>query len=139
MMLRGVVESGRKEAAGFVALDWVSTQIRQKLGFSAFPGTLNLRIRDKASLRGWQRLRKTPGIRLAAPDETSCDAVCFPVQMRGAPLAAVVLPLVPGYPEDALEILSPLRLREHLGLRDGDECTLLVQGAHRGPRGGLAK
>ncbi|MEM3712744.1 MAG: DUF120 domain-containing protein [Thermoproteota archaeon] len=39
---------------------------------------------------------------------------------------AVVIPRVPSYPKDMLEIIAPVNLRETLGLKDGDEIEVTV-------------
>jgi CTP-dependent riboflavin kinase len=38
--------------------------------------------------------------------------------------AAILVPEVKDYPGDKIEIVAPLRLKEHLGVRDGDAITL---------------
>jgi riboflavin kinase len=39
---------------------------------------------------------------------------------------AIIIPQVPFYPEDVLEVIAPFSLRERLKLRDGDEVRLTV-------------
>ena len=39
---------------------------------------------------------------------------------------AIILPEVPGYPEDVLEIIAPVNLRKKLGLKDGDTVEIKV-------------
>jgi len=38
-------------------------------------------------------------------------------------LGAVLFPEVENYPDDKIEIVAPLRLKEHLGVGDGDQLT----------------
>jgi len=107
----------------FVAIPWVRGQLRRLLGAEPFPGTLNLRLSDPEPVR---RLRGLPGPEVVPEEPGYCRAKCFPAELRGV-MALVLIPLVAGYPEDKLELVSPLKLKEALGLRDGDEVELEVR------------
>ena len=40
--------------------------------------------------------------------------------------AAVIIPLVPNYPDDKLELISSEYLKQSLSLQDGDEVEVIV-------------
>jgi len=122
--IEGVVSSGRGEAAGFVDLPWVVEQVRERAGFRPFPGTLNILVHDPASLARWQRVRRVPGFLLEPGDPSFCSAACYPVLVAGRVPGVIVRPHVPSYPEGLVEVLAATCLREELGLRDGDRCSL---------------
>jgi HAD superfamily hydrolase (TIGR01509 family) len=125
--LRGLVRPGAGQARGFTALPWVREAFITHAGIDPWPGTLNLRLADAAAAAVWQRLRSHGGLRVPAGDPGSCDAEVWPVTVvagaRSAP-AAVVLPRVPGYPAERLELVSPVGLRDLLGLVDDDRVTV---------------
>ncbi len=121
--LRGRVLSGRGEAAGFTRLPWVREQVARRLGFELYPGTLNLGVERNEDVALWLRLRSTPGV-LIDPEPGYCAARCYPVSAAGQLPAAIVLPLVPDYPERSVEVIASLSLREALDLSDGDELAL---------------
>ncbi|MBI5016307.1 MAG: HAD-IA family hydrolase [Deltaproteobacteria bacterium] len=128
--LRGTVQSGRREAAGFLALPWVADQLRGKAGLVPYPGTLNVRLTDSAALDAWRELRGAErGLRLASPNPAFCDASCFPAVVNGRVRGLAVVPCVPGYPPDVVEVVAAEGLRECLGLADGDEVTLTLTDA----------
>ncbi|GAB6064206.1 MULTISPECIES: DUF120 domain-containing protein [Deferrisoma] len=120
----GVVSAGRGEAGGFVGLPWVVEQLERAAGFRPFPGTLNLKLRDEASLARWRRIRRVPGFLLEPADPSFCSAAVHPVTLPEGIAAVVVVPHVPSYPEDLVEIIAADRLRDRLGLRDGDEVVV---------------
>lgn len=124
--ITGRVCAGRGEAAGFVLLPWVLEQIRERAGFSPYPGTLNLRLSDQASLALWRRLRRFPGFVLEPPQPSFCSAACFLTTLPGNLRGIVVHPHVPSYPEDLIEVIAAVRLRDRLGLRDGDRLRLVL-------------
>ncbi|PIU59668.1 riboflavin kinase, partial [Candidatus Bathyarchaeota archaeon CG07_land_8_20_14_0_80_47_9] len=46
LCIKGKISTGKGEGAQFVKLPWVRKQIIQKLGFTPFPGTLNIRLTE---------------------------------------------------------------------------------------------
>ena len=47
IVFEGTVFSGQGRGKKFVELPWVKRQVEEKLGFSPYPGTLNLRLTGK--------------------------------------------------------------------------------------------
>lgn len=121
--MKGKVFSGEGTGNLFVDLPWARRQFRRKLKFNPYPGTLNLRVWSKKDI---EKLRKTTeGIKIEAP-KGFYEGRCFEALVRGKVRGAVVVPDVPGYPSDVLEILAPVNLREELELEDGMELTITV-------------
>jgi riboflavin kinase len=123
IVLKGKVFSGDKRGRLFVDLPWVKNQINEKLGFNPYIGTLNLKLPNKTSLN---RLRETDGI-IIMPEKGYFEGKCFKVLVNGKIEGAVVLPDVPDYPPDLLEILAPVNLRKTFGLRDGMEIKVSIR------------
>jgi CTP-dependent riboflavin kinase len=121
----GIVCSGLGEGERFTALEWVSSEFRRKLGFAAWPGTLNLRVSGPAWQRWRAALAERAGIRID-PAPGYCAAKCFPALLNGRVHAAAVFPDVPGYPEDKLELIAPLALRCALALSEGDVVRVVL-------------
>lgn len=126
-VLVGEVCSGVGEAAGFLAIDWVRAGLLRAFGFEPWPGTLNLRMGEAAAGAGgahWrERLLAQPAA-LLQPAAGFCPARCYAVRLNERIDAAIVLPEVPGYPPDKLEIVAPMHLRTALALRDGDRLRV---------------
>ncbi len=125
--LRGTVQTGRREAAGFLTVPWVAERLQARYGFVPYPGTLNLRIETPEDQKRWVALRDGPGWWALTPGEEGfCAAACIPVNVQGAACGVIVRPEVPGYPGDLVEVVAGENLRTRLGLRDGDPCRLDV-------------
>jgi CTP-dependent riboflavin kinase len=122
--ITGVVFSDLGRAAAFMALDWVQSSLRDKLGFSPYPGTLNLRLETESMRAAWRQVRNSSGIEINAPDSAFCQARCFLVEIGGKHQGAVILPEVEGYPADKIEVVASVRLKDELGLADGEPVTL---------------
>jgi CTP-dependent riboflavin kinase len=130
--VEGIIFSDLGAAAGFMALDWVQSALRQHLGFAPFPATLNLRPKAPADALAWARIpQELKGVDLFPPNSDFCNATIFFVEIgagggkEGETLkGAVLLPEVANYPKDKIEVIASVRLKDRLGVRDGDQLTL---------------
>lgn len=124
--LKGHLCSGLGEGAGFTSLDWVEHQFYGKLGFWPHPGTLNLRLAGDDWDAARDAMQAASGIPIESPPGF-CAAKCFAVLIAGRIEGAAILPDIPDYPADKLEIVSPVAVRRELRLSDGDRVTLQVR------------
>ncbi|MDJ0927826.1 MAG: HAD-IA family hydrolase [Gammaproteobacteria bacterium] len=123
--ITGRVMTGLGQGAGFTGLDWVRNGFVTRLGIDPWPGTLNLQIEAAGDQQAWYELKQTPGIDFPAGDPSACDARCYAVRIDGRIPAAIVLPDVPGYPQNQVELVASLPLRDTLELREGDTVDLV--------------
>jgi riboflavin kinase len=122
--VKGKVFSGTGEGAKFASLSWVKKQIKEKLGFTPYPGTLNLRLNsDFVGVKGLLENAKAIEI---LPEPGYCSGKCFKAHIMQRLKCAVILPCVKNYPKDVLEIVASSNLREKLKLRDGDEVEVKI-------------
>jgi len=142
--IEGVVADGLGKAGGFTQIPWVRAQFVTLAGIDPHPGTLNLQLEhatQQAHWRGWQQEVQSPVSNMAlAPaamlppqvegGAQDCAAHVYAVHVQtdsaggpGIP-AALVLPAVPDYPSDKLELVAALPLRAHCQLRSGDRLRI---------------
>ena len=108
-----------------MSLPWVQQTLREGLGFSPYPATLNVRLDSEKEMGAWREVkRQMDAIDIPPPDASFCWARCFPVEIEGKHSGAVLLPEIEGYPPDKLEVVAPVRIKDELGVRDGDRLTL---------------
>lgn len=124
MLVEGKVFSGTGEGAKFVSLPWVRKQIIKKLGFEPYPGTLNIKL-AKVHTNLEECLKKAKPIEIS-PRKNFCSGICFKACLMDNLECAVVIPAVAGYPEDVIEILAPVNLREKFQLKDGDTVRVKI-------------
>jgi len=121
--LVGRVFTGKGEGTEFLKLPWVGVQINQKLGFKPYPGTLNLRLSQDG-----MRLKKTIAgnkkLEICPPSEY-CEGLLFKAYIADLE-CGVIIPKVENYPDDVLEVISWVNLREKLQLRDGCQVAVIV-------------
>jgi riboflavin kinase len=121
--LSGKVFSGRGEGEKFLELPWVKRQIKEKLGFTPYLGTLNVRLSEESAKR--RKLLEKAAFVQVCPAEDYCNGKIFKASV-GVLECAIVIPEVTGYAADVLEIIAPANLREKLQLADGDQITITV-------------
>jgi riboflavin kinase len=119
----GIVSTGQERGKFFVAIPWVIRQIKELTGFTPHPGTLNLRLTPDCTK---QRtcLTQQNGI-LVKPENGYLpgylyNAVIFDTKCY------VVLPDIPHYPKELLEIIAAENLRDLFNIEDGDTITVVV-------------
>ncbi len=122
--LSGKVVDGTGKAAYFTQLDWVQEQCYTKLGFRPYPGTLNLEVAEK-SLPVVEVLRREEGICLVPPDPEYCAARVLPI-LVGTVTGALIVPeaSVNIHGRKIIEVLAPVRLKDALGVHEGEWITL---------------
>jgi riboflavin kinase len=123
LVFEGTVYSGKGEGKKFVDLPWVKKQIEEKLEFSPYLGTLNLHLAE-GSIKRKVLLENATGVDIN-PQIGFCSGVMYKAEI-GDLACAVVIPKVPNYPSDVLEIIAPVCLRERLKLFDGSLVSVLV-------------
>jgi len=121
--LSGTVFSSRGEGKKFLDLPWVKRQIKQKLGFTPYLGTLNVRLSEE-SVKRKNLLEKAHSIKVC-PADGYCSGKLFRAFM-GKLECAIVVPEVAGYPQEVAEIIATVNLREQFQLKDGDKVTVAV-------------
>jgi riboflavin kinase len=123
IVFEGTVFSGEGRGKKFVELPWFKRQVEEKLGFSPYLGTLNLRLSIKEAEKRIL-LENAEGL-VVEPQTGYYSGLLFKATIDALE-CGVVIPIMPNYPGDVLEIISPLYLREHLKLKDGSLVTVSV-------------
>jgi catechol 2,3-dioxygenase-like lactoylglutathione lyase family enzyme len=129
--IRGLLTSGASKGQYFTQIDWARRQFIEKLGIDPSPGTVNLTVDGPESMSVWDEIKSTPGVRIDNPNNgpNDCGARCYPVSIDGRLEAAIVLPEVAGYLTNRIELIAPVRVRDALGVSDGDSLFLEVRSA----------
>lgn len=122
--ISGKVFSGRGEGAKFIRLQWVRKQIKQKLGFIPYLGTLNIKITDDGA-KLEKSLKKAKSIEIS-PANGFCRGRCFKAYLTNNLECAIVIPRIMNYPKDVLEVIAPINLRGTLQLKDGDAIDVRI-------------
>ncbi|MFQ5951322.1 MAG: DUF120 domain-containing protein, partial [Candidatus Geothermarchaeales archaeon] len=120
---------GFGEGAYYMSKRPYRRQFYKLLGFDPYPGTLNLRLRDRSHRRKNIRLRSLKGIHIYGFDDEErsyggLDSFRATIQDRIE--GAVIIPVRSAYGNDTSELIAPMYLREELDLEDGDTVRYKV-------------
>ena len=120
----GQLVRGLGQAADFTRIDWVRGQLMDLAGIDPHPGTVNLALADERNRALWREWRAFPGETIEPRDPAFCRARCYPARLAGRVPAAIIVPDIPSYPEDKLELVAALPVREHLSLGEGERLAV---------------
>jgi len=125
--LTGSVISGLGEGRYYMSLPAYQEQFRKILGKAPFPGTLNLRlssasrdVKRKVDSLTWTKIQG-----FVQDGRTFGEARTLACRIGDIP-CAIVVPGRSHYPDDVIEVISPVELRSVLDLSDGDLVTVEV-------------
>jgi riboflavin kinase, archaea type len=124
LTLTGKVFTGEGNGKKYLSIFWVRQQIQEKLGFTPYLGTLNLKL-DAENASNKKLLEGAETIKIC-PEEGYCVGNLFKASVRNIE-CAIIIPQIKNYPKKVIEIISPKNLREELSLKDEDEITVDVQ------------
>jgi riboflavin kinase len=127
MEIKGTATAGLGDGRYYLALPEYKAQVRKKLGFLPYEGTLNILVPDREKKLA---LSNMPGIEIRGfinDGRMLGAAKCFKCSVNGKFGGAVIIPARSHYGLDVLEVISPKNLRGELGLKDGSSVTLKVK------------
>ncbi len=123
-VFRGVVFSGRGEGSFYVSI--YAKEFRRTLGFTPYPGTLNVRLYREDALRFNQCLSIVPKKIIEPPRIEGMKlarVIAFPLVVNGV-RAWGIRPEITVYKNDVVEIISERYLRRELEVDDGSEVYI---------------
>ena len=126
IVVKGQIVTGIGVGNRFIGMEWVREQILEKLGFDPYLGTLNLRMDEENSRRYHSILEGREGIPIKPLDERYYRGKCYRSRINDRVDGAIVVPNVPDYPADLMELIAPVNLRERFGLQHGGEVTVEI-------------
>ncbi|MWV65302.1 DUF120 domain-containing protein [Halorubrum sp. JWXQ-INN 858] len=141
LVLSGTVTGGMGEGRHYITLPGYAAQFESRLGYEPFPGTLNVAL-DAESVRRRGEIAGVDAVPIDAwedDERTYGAATCYGVvvvadgERYGE--AHAIVPDRTHHDDDQLELIAPDRLRDALGLADGDAIEVRVEAASRADEG----
>ncbi|MCD6370243.1 MAG: DUF120 domain-containing protein [Thermoplasmata archaeon] len=124
--ITGEVVSGLGEGRYYIMKEGYYRQIKEKLFFEPYPGTLNVRVYPK-DMQKIETLKTLPGICIkgfVSEGRTFGNVKAFLCTINGKD-AALIIPERTHY-TDIIEIIAEKNLREELNLEDGTPVEVVV-------------
>jgi riboflavin kinase len=127
LQTRGTVASGLGEGRYYLSQPGYVAQFAERLGYTPYPGTLNVRLAP-ADFRRLSAVRDWKGIRIDGFSDggrTFGGATCHRAQLAGR--ACHLITPDRTHHTDVVEFIAPEFLREVLHLTDGDTIEVRVE------------
>ena len=115
-VLNGTIVSGLGEGAYFMSMRHYQKEIKKKLGFDAYPGTLNLKVKKNQI----DLLKKVNPIKIAGfkkDNETFGGADCYKAKIKNIN-GAIIIPYLTKHKKNIVEFIAPVHLKVELKLKD---------------------
>lgn len=129
VIMEGIVFTGLGEGAYYISKEHYRQQFVEKLGFDPYPGTLNLKLSTDYDLKTRAELEAYPAIEIQGfrnEDRTFGTVKSYPARIGNKVKGALIFALRSHYDRSVLEIVSPVNLRKHLNLKDGQKLKVEV-------------
>jgi len=125
--IEGRIVRGLGEGSFYMSLPGYRRQIKEKLGFDPYPGTLNIRLDPE---QAWKRQQLLEGEPIIIPgfkgkDRTFGDLFAFRCRLGGRD-GAVIVPLRTHHGPDILEVIFSFNAKKEFGKKDGERVKVVV-------------
>lgn len=124
----GTLFSGMGKGRYYVGHPEYQRRFEKVLGYVPYPGTLNIKLSDRAVIEEVSSIRKGGGVKVdgfSIGGESFSSLNCYDGDLRGERVTLLFID-VTYYNESVAELISPVYLRGKFGLKDGEvvEFTL---------------
>ncbi|MEK6949326.1 MAG: DUF120 domain-containing protein [Nanoarchaeota archaeon] len=119
--LEGTVVSGLGKGAVFIAIDYYKSQIREKLGFVPYHGTLNIAT-NKNNVAVLEKINPIRIESFKKDGKAYGGADCYKIKIKGIN-GAIIVPDLTEH-EDIIEIIAPVNLKSALKIKEGDKVKV---------------
>ncbi len=124
--LSGSVLSGMGEGKYYIGMDGYRRQIKEKLGFEPYAGTLNLKLSNPQDSYILEQAAPVVIGGFKTDTRTYGALRSYPVLIGGTVKGAVIKPERTHYGADIVELIAQPFLRKKLGVKDGDKVRIEV-------------
>lgn len=121
-IINGVIIRGYGEGAFFMSMQHYKKEIKKRLGFDAYPGTLNLKVGKRQAVL----LRKMPPIKIGGfktGNKTFGGADCYRAKIENID-GSVIVPQLTKHKKNIVEFIAPVHLKSELKIKEGDKIKI---------------
>ncbi|MGI0006888.1 MAG: DUF120 domain-containing protein [Nitrosotalea sp.] len=125
---KGTIISGMGEGAYYMSMKGYTKQFKTKLGYIPFPGTLNVKLRDKESIEAKRSLDAYTAILVDGFSDgkrTYGWVKCYPAKINGITAALILLERT-HHDDSIVELISEENIKKATKLSTGSKVTIRV-------------
>ena len=125
---KGTVSSGMGEGAYYMSMKGYTKQFKTKLGYIPFPGTLNVKLKDKESIEAKRSLDAYPATLIDGFSDgkrTYGWVKCYPAKINNIEAALILLERT-HYDDSIIELISKENIKKTAKLSTGSKISIRV-------------
>ena len=131
--LEGVLISGMGEGAYYMSLKGYTKQFQSKIGYTPFPGTLNVRLDKKIHQEAIKQFATMDGIKIDGFSDgkrTYGWVKCFPAKLNQSISCMLIVLERTHHDDSVVELISKACIRKSGKLRDGSKVKITIPILH---------
>lgn len=125
--ISGTITRGLGDGRYYLSMEGYRKQMKERLGFVPYPGTLNVKIDDGELWKRQHILQLEPVVIAGFRDRKRTYGDLYAYRCRvGDRQCALIIPLRTHHGPQILEIVGPCNIKKRLGKKDGDRVKVVV-------------
>lgn len=127
--LKGNIISGMGEGAYYMSMKGYTKQFKEKLGYVPFPGTLNVKLKDKEFSEARRSLDAYDGIMINGFSDgkrTYGWVKCYPAKINNSIDGALITLERTHYDDSIMELISHTNIKKATKLSNGSQISVKV-------------
>ena len=122
--LEGIVVRGLGEGSYFMSMKHYKKEIKKKLGFEAYPGTLNIKIK-KPTVNIIKKIKSIEIKGYTKQGKEFHGAHCFLAKVKDIK-GSIIMPHKNKHSKDIIEFIAPVHLKSELKIKNGDKVKIEI-------------
>ena len=122
VVLEGTITRGLGEGAYFMSMEYYKKEIKKKLGFDAFPGTLNIKT-DKESIDLFKKINPIIIAGFKKDGNTFGGVNCYMAKINDIE-GSIIMPHINKHKDNIIEFIAPVNLKSKSNIQDGDKVKI---------------
>jgi len=126
---QGIAISGMGEGAYYMSMDGYKNQFVKKLGYTPFPGTLNIKLEDRVYVDAKKELDRYPGVFIDGFSDgkrTYGWAKCYNAIINDKVSGALLIIERTHHGDSVIEVIAPVKIKDIVKIKDGDKVNIKV-------------
>ena len=127
LQLSGTIESGLGEGRYYLSIRGYAKQFKERLGFTPYPGTLNVKLDDESAAARVRLNNLTPTYisSFKTSNRTYGGIRCYAAAIDGIN-GALIVPDRSHYHNEIIETVAPVSIKQSLHINNGDVVTVVI-------------
>jgi riboflavin kinase len=126
---QGTAVSGMGEGAFYMSMAGYKNQFVKKLGYTPFPGTLNIKLEDQVYVNAKKELDRYPSIFIDGFSDgkrTYGWAKCYHAVINDKVNGALLIIERTHHGDSVIEVIAPVKIKDIVKIKDGDRVNIKI-------------